>query len=86
MDEGGVLFCSRTEVYFGMNPVGAAIWSRLPDPGVEATVGFDGLVDSLAALYPEVDRLSLSADVREFIDTFVESELVTYGAVREERS
>ena len=78
MDEGGVLFCSRTEVYFGLNPVGVKIWQNLrsaadSDPGT-----FEDLIAALQPAYPEVDRETLKADVAEFLSAMAESELVLY--------
>lgn len=72
MDEGAVLFCSRTEVYFGLNPVGVLIWKALlAGDRTEAAV-----VESLAAAYPEVDRATLAHDVGEFLQALETDELV----------
>ena len=79
MDEGAVLFCSRTEVYFGLNQVGSAIWNQLSDG--DGT--FDGLLDALQSVVPEIDRDTLAADVREFLTALEENELVTYAQSEE---
>ena len=76
MEDGGVLFCSRTEVYFGVNAVGAMIWERLPRPGESQRHSFDDIVRSLQDSYAGVDRETLEADVREFLQAMIEGELV----------
>ena len=81
-DEGGVLFCSRTEVYFGLNQVGVSIWSALPD-AVSKSPTVDSLLDTLHDVYPDVDRDSLAADVDEFLKALEESELVSYDRPEE---
>jgi hypothetical protein len=80
MDEGGVLFCSRTEIYFGLNAVGVAIWDRLPEAGAPEGRNFEGLVDALQEVYPDVDRAILATDVQEFLGALEESELIAHGA------
>jgi hypothetical protein len=85
MDEGGVLFCSRTEVYFGVNPVGAAIWNKLPSEAGAGAGGVDGLLNELVTLYPDAGREVLAADLREFLDEPRKSELVVYGSTSEDR-
>ncbi len=72
MDEGAVLFCTRTEVYFGLNPVGVQIWALLEtESGTLLEV-----VDALAATYPDHPRQELETDAREFLDALLENELV----------
>jgi len=72
MDEGAVLFCSRTEVYFGLNPVGLVIWNALAD----GSRTLEALVDALEARYPEQDPDVLRVDAREFVEALAESELL----------
>ncbi len=79
MDEGGVLFCTRTEAYFGVNEVGAAIWARLPDTGTSPGADVGTLVDALQERYPEVAREQLASDVREFLAALEEGELVVHA-------
>jgi Coenzyme PQQ synthesis protein D (PqqD) len=81
MDQGGVLFCSRTEVYFGVNEVGRAIWNQLSDVGGS----FEGLLDALLTMFPDVSREELAADVREFLNALKENELVAEGGSEENR-
>jgi hypothetical protein len=72
MDEGAVLFCTRSEVYFGLNPVGVQIWAIL---GTSAAT-LPEVVDALSANYPEHPRAELETDVREFLAALSEHELV----------
>ena len=73
LPEGGVLFSTDSEVYFGLNEVGARIWENLPP--VCATV--DELVGKLAALYSDVEAETIRADVLEILGQFT-----TFGLVR----
>jgi len=79
MDEGGVLFCSRTETYFGLNEVGVAIWERLPGAEEAESRELDSLLDTLQEVYPGVARDALASDVQEFLQALEQSELVLYG-------
>lgn len=83
MDEGGVLFCSRTEVYFGVNQAGAIIWDLLPEAGGAGAGALDAVVDALQAAFPEVSREQLDADAREFLRALEENELATYAGSEE---
>ncbi len=76
LDEGAVLFCSRTEVYFGLNSVGVVIWNALAD-GART---LDALVEALEARYPDQDGHVLRADAQEFVDALSESELLVTPA------
>ncbi|MEP7343970.1 MAG: PqqD family protein [Gemmatimonadaceae bacterium] len=70
--EGGVLFSTDTEVYFGVNIIGARIWELLPP----ATRTFDELCAVLAAQYSDVSSAQIQKDVRKFLDDLVENGLV----------
>jgi hypothetical protein len=72
LTEGGVLLSTTDEVYFGVNPVGAKIWSLLPP----TSRTFGGLCAELERSYPDVDPLRLRADAREFIESLLASGLV----------
>jgi hypothetical protein len=79
MDEGGVLFCTRTETYFGVNRLGALIWKSLPDgPGDARDMA--ALVAEMQKAYPEVGPATLSADIDEFLADMAESSLVINAA------
>ena len=57
VEEGAVLFLPSEELYFGLNPVGAEIWSLL-----RTAESFTGLCDSVMALYPGVERSVIEDD------------------------
>jgi hypothetical protein len=80
MDDGGVLFCTRTEMYFGINQVGASIWENLPLQTEGETKSFADLLTALQALYPDVDEETLGEDIREFLEAMAQSELVAYAS------
>lgn len=83
MDEGGVLFCTRAEGYFGLNPVSAHIWSLLPEPGDTERGDLEQLLDSLQRMYPDIHRDQLATDVGEFLDELEKSELVVDAQTEE---
>lgn len=72
LDEGGVLLSTSDEVYFGVNPVGATIWSLLPP----ASRTFGELCDALQRQYPDagIDRIRL--DAQQFLEALMASGLV----------
>lgn len=72
LPEGGVLFSTETEVYFGVGVVGARIWELLPP----ATRTVEEMVDILASKYRDVSASQIRADVERFL-----SELLTNGLV-----
>jgi hypothetical protein len=64
LPDGGVLFSTTSEVYFGVNAVGARIWELLPP----ACHRFEELVDRLASEYRDVSADVIRADARKFIE------------------
>ena len=70
--EGGVLFSTTTEIYFGVNTVGARIWGMLPPANM--TVG--ELCAAMMSAFPEVSETRIRDDVRQFLE-----ELLTHGLV-----
>jgi hypothetical protein len=76
LSEGGVLLSTADEVYFGVNQVGAKIWSLLPPTLLE----FGELCAELERNYPDVDPTRLRADAREFIEALLASGLVVAKA------
>lgn len=64
MDDGAVLFFPSTEVYFGLNKVGARVWQLLP-PECRS---MEDLCDRLAAEYPDADPAMVRADVSELLE------------------
>lgn len=73
LDEGVVLFDGRSETYFGLNTVGAAVWALLPP--AQRTVG--AVCGQLSATYPEVPMATLLADVNALLDDLVAAGLAT---------
>jgi hypothetical protein len=72
LPEGGVLFSTSTEVYFGVGVVGAHIWELLPP----ATRTIEEMVGILASKYHDVPASQIRVDVERFL-----AELVTNGLV-----
>jgi hypothetical protein len=70
--EGGVLFSTSTEVYFGVNVIGARIWELLPP----ATATFEELCATLAAQYHDVSEAQIRRDVKAFLDDLLSNDLV----------
>jgi hypothetical protein len=71
LDEGGVLLSTEDEVYFGVNPVGAKIWSLLPP----ATSTFDEMCAVLGQQYSDVSIERLRRDARAFLTDLVSAGL-----------
>jgi hypothetical protein len=72
VSDGAVLLHADQEVYFGLNRVGARVWSLLPP----ATRSFAQLCDELAREYPDVAPQALHDDVAELL-----TELAHHGLV-----
>jgi len=72
LPEGGVLFSTETEVYFGVGAVGVRIWELLPP----ATRTVEEMVAILASKYHDVSASQIRVDVERFL-----SELLTNGLV-----
>ena len=70
--EGAILFCTETETYFSLNPVGVRIWRLLPPIcATEAEV-----VALLKAEHPDVDSATISADLRRLLAELMNNKLV----------
>ena len=72
LDEGGVLLSTTDEVYFGVNPVGARIWTLLPP--VSRTFG--ELCAALGQQYPDAGSDRIRVDAQEFLEALMASGLV----------
>lgn len=72
LDEGGVLLSTTDEVYFGVNPVGARIWTLLP-PTLRT---FGELCATLGQQYPDAGAERIRVDAQEFIEALLGSGLV----------
>lgn len=76
LPEGGVLFSTETEVYFGVGVVGARIWELLPP----ATRSVEEMVTVLAAQYHDVSASQIRSDVERFISELLSNGLVAHVA------
>lgn len=72
VEDGAILLHVEEEVYFGLNSVGARIWSLLPP----TSASLSEVHGSLAEEYPDVDASTLEADVQELIESLREAGLV----------
>lgn len=66
-----MLFSPATEIYFGLNHVGARIWELLPP----ATSTVQELCDRLRAIYPDAGA-GVEADVRTLLEQLALAGLV----------
>lgn len=73
IDDGAVLFAPATEVYFGLNEVGARVWELLPP----TCSTLDDICARLALDYPDVPLEALRGDVEELLAQLLAEALVT---------
>jgi hypothetical protein len=73
IDDGAVLFAPVTEIYFGLNEVGARVWELLPP----VCNSVDDVCAKLQPQYPDVDAAVLRADVEELLAQLLSEGLVT---------
>lgn len=78
VSEGAVLLHTESEIYFGLNHVGAQIWQKLPE-----AQDAEELVSDLCSTYPDVSEDQIRGDVRQLLDELAESGLVISGGVSE---
>lgn len=76
LPEGGVLFSTETEVYFGVGVVGARIWELLPP----ATRTVEEMVGILASKYHDVPASQIRDDVEQFLAELISNGLVAHVA------
>ena len=76
IDDGAVLFAPATEIYFGLNEVGAKVWLLLPP----ALTSIDELCARLGAEYPTVGTDVIRQDVVELLDQLTAEGLVAPSA------
>ena len=74
LPEGGVLFSTETEVYFGVGIVGAHIWELLPP----ATHTLEEMVSQLGAKYNDVPINQIRVDVERFLSELLSNGLVAH--------
>lgn len=73
VDEGAVLFSATSELYFGLNESGAALWELL----VTAEGSKESLCAALVRRYPEADPEAIRSDVDELLAQLLAEGLVT---------
>lgn len=72
LPEGAILFCTATEVYYSLNPLGARIWQLLPP----VCMSEEEIVSRLSESYPEINLGKISADVRRLLEDLAGNGLV----------
>ena len=79
IDDGAVLFSPTSEVYFGLNEVGAKVWQLLPP----ATTSIDEICAQLGSDYPDVELSTIHKDVEDLLDQLLREGLVAPTASSE---
>lgn len=74
LPEGGVLFSTETEVYFGVGVVAAQIWELLPP----ATRTVEEMVAILGAKYHDVPAKQIRVDIERFLSELLSNGLVAH--------
>lgn len=64
VDDGAILFAPETELYFGLNEVGAFIWEAL----AAAPASLEELCTRVVQRYPDAEAATVRADVEELLD------------------
>jgi hypothetical protein len=72
LPDGAVLFSPETEVYYGLNNVGAVIWEQLG----KRVQNMDLLCDAVHEQFPDATREQIHADVLELLGDFANNDLV----------
>jgi hypothetical protein len=72
LPEGAILFCTSTEVYYSLNPIGARIWQLLPPVCSRE----EDIIARLSEAYPEINLGKIAADVRRLLDELAGNGLV----------
>ena len=78
LEDGAVLFAAATELYFGLNVVGAMVWELLPP----RSHSMDELCAAMHAQFPEVEPTVIRADVDELLTRLLAEGLLTPAAPR----
>jgi len=72
LPDGAVLYATDSELYFGVNSVGALVWELLPP----VSTSFEALCRAVHERYPDVDLAQIEGDVRELLDQLRDHGLV----------
>ena len=76
LEDGAVLFASTTEIYFGLNDVGAQIWELLP-PRLTTV---EELLATLGSRFPDVPEHTLRADLVDLLSRLLAEGLLVRAA------
>lgn len=72
LPEGGVIYSTSSEIYFGLNDVGARIWELLaPTCG-----NFADMCSALESAFPDAPPALIRRDVVRYLDELVANALV----------
>ena len=77
LPEGGVIYSTSSEIYFGLNDVGAHIWELLPP--VSGT--FAEICRALERAYPDATTALIRRDVTRYLDELIANALVVPASV-----
>lgn len=72
LPEGGVIYSTSSEIYFGLNDVGARIWELLP-PACET---FADMCGALERGFPDATAELIRRDVIRYLDELLANSLV----------
>lgn len=72
LPEGGVIYSTSSEIYFGLNDVGARIWELLPP----ASATFADMCGALERAYPDATAPLIRRDVTRYLDELLANALV----------
>jgi hypothetical protein len=72
LPEGGVIYSTSSEIYFGLNDVGARIWELLP-PACET---FADMCGELERAFPDATASLIRRDVTRYLDELIANALV----------
>ena len=72
LPEGGVIYSTSSEIYFGLNDVGARIWELLP-PASETSAD---MCSALERAFPDATTALIRRDVTRYLDELVANALV----------
>jgi len=72
LPEGGVIYSTSSEIYFGLNDVGARIWELLPP----ASETFAEMCAALERVFPDATTDLIRRDVTRYLDELVANALV----------
>lgn len=72
LPDGAVLFSPETEIYYGLNNVGAVIWAQL----LERVANMDLLCDAVHERFPDATLEQIREDILELLEEFFANGLV----------